>query len=80
MKTILLLPDEAAPPTQLLQDVVAAKMPFRETETVPGCNCDRWGHPCPSCVEPKSQTQLGLPISLPAKQLTETRQCAISRP
>jgi len=34
------------------------------------CNCDRWGHPCPNCVEPNSQPQLGLPISLPTKQLT----------
>ena len=23
------------------------------------CNCDRWGHPCPSCVEPKIPTALG---------------------
>ena len=34
------------------------------------CNCDRWGHPCPKCVEPKIQQQLELPPSLPAKQLT----------
>jgi hypothetical protein len=34
------------------------------------CNCDRWGHPCPSCVEPKLQTQLVLPTSTPVKQLT----------
>ena len=33
------------------------------------CNCDRWGHPCPNCVEPKIQQQLQLPISLPVKQL-----------
>ena len=34
------------------------------------CNCDRWGHPCPSCAEPKIQPPLGLPSSLPVKQLT----------
>jgi hypothetical protein len=34
------------------------------------CNCDRWGHPCPSCAEPKIQPRLELPTSLPAKQLT----------
>ena len=22
-----------------------------EIKAVAGCNCDRWGHPCPSCVE-----------------------------
>jgi hypothetical protein len=34
------------------------------------CKCDRWGHPCPSCTEAKTQPRLELPISLPAKQLT----------
>jgi hypothetical protein len=34
------------------------------------CNCDRWGHPCPNCSQANTQPQLGLPISLPAKQLT----------
>ena len=51
MKTILFLQDEAAPPTQLLQDAVQTKVPFRDTEAVAGCNCDRWGHPCPRCVK-----------------------------
>ncbi len=23
----------------------------REPEPTYGCNCDRWGHPCPGCVE-----------------------------
>jgi hypothetical protein len=35
------------------------------------CNCDRWGHPCPSCTEPKIQPRLELATSLPAKQLTQ---------
>ena len=48
MKTILLLHDE---PTQLLRNALPAKFPIRETEAVAGCNCDRWGHPCPGCVE-----------------------------
>jgi hypothetical protein len=34
------------------------------------CNCDRWGHPCPNCVETKTQPQVEVPTSLPAKQLT----------
>jgi len=59
MKTILFLQDQAAPPTQLLQDVVQAKVSFREIEALVGCNCDRWGHPCPNCVdrtlEPKAE-------------------------
>jgi hypothetical protein len=38
--------------------------------SVRGCNCDRWGHPRPNCVEPKIKPPLELPTSLPAKQLT----------
>jgi hypothetical protein len=34
------------------------------------CNCDRWGHPFPSCAAPKIQPRLELPISLPVEQLT----------
>jgi hypothetical protein len=50
MKKILFLDDETARPTQLLEDVLRANVPLRETEAVAGCNCDRWGHPCPGCV------------------------------
>jgi hypothetical protein len=34
------------------------------------CNCDRWGHPCPRCAEPKLQPRLEFPSSLRVKQLT----------
>jgi hypothetical protein len=51
MKTILLLHDEATQPTQLLRNALPTKASVRETEAVAGCNCDRWGHPCPGCVE-----------------------------
>jgi hypothetical protein len=37
---------------------------------VRSCNCDRWGHPCPNCVEPKIQPRLQLPTSPPVKELT----------
>jgi hypothetical protein len=26
-----------------------------------GCRCDRWGHPCPGCVERKLQTRITPP-------------------
>jgi hypothetical protein len=68
MKTILLLHDEATRPTQLLQDTVPTKAPFRETKPVANCNCDRWGHPCPGCVERIVQPKAELPISLPTKK------------
>ena len=68
MKTTLLLDDEATRPTQLLQDAAAGKVPFRDTEAVAGCNCARWGHPCPGRVEPVIQPKTDIPISAPGKQ------------
>jgi hypothetical protein len=68
MKTILFLQDQAAPPTQLLQDMVQAKVSFRKTEAVSGCNCDRWGHPCPECVERNHPPKAGTPILSRVKQ------------
>ena len=35
---------------------------------VAGCNCDRWGHPCPGCVERIAQPAPELPISMPTKK------------
>jgi hypothetical protein len=63
MKTILSLHDETTEPTQLLHDTVRARLPLHETEAVTGCNCDRWGHPCPGCDERKVQPKAELPIS-----------------
>ena len=68
MKTILLLHDEATQPTQLLQNALPAKFPVREIEAVAGCNCDRWGHPFPGCVERIAQPTLEVPISMPTKK------------
>jgi hypothetical protein len=59
MKTILLLHDETRQPTQLLRDALPAKIPVRETETIPSRSCDRWGHPCPGCVERIAQPAPG---------------------
>jgi hypothetical protein len=47
MKTNLLLNDETRPGELMLQNIAPTKAMLRETETVAGCNCDRWGHPCP---------------------------------
>ena len=69
MKTILLLHDEATQPTQLLRNALPVKFPVRETEAVAGCNCDRWGHPCPGCVERVvGQPIPEVPILIPAKK------------
>jgi hypothetical protein len=68
MKTILLLHDEAKQPTKLLRNALPAKFPVHETEAVAGCNCDRWGHPFPGCVERIAQPTLEVPISMPTKK------------
>ena len=69
MKTILLLHDETRRPTHLLQNAVPARVAIREIETVASCNCDRWGHPCPGCVERVVvQPKPDLPISIPTKK------------
>jgi hypothetical protein len=68
MKTILLLQDEARRPLQLLQNAMPAKVPLRDTKAVAGCNSDRWGHPCPGCVERIVQPKAELPISLAPKK------------
>jgi hypothetical protein len=60
MKTTLLLDDESGPAKLMLRDVAPAKRPLRETEAVAGCNCDRWGHPSPSCIEHNVQTERGV--------------------
>ena len=68
MKTNLLLHDEATRSMRLLQNAMPAKVPFHDTGAVAGCNCDRWGHPCPGCVEPIVQPKAEFPISLPTKK------------
>ena len=51
MKTILLLHDESGSPKPRLQNVAGSKLTQRPSEGMPGCNCDRWGHPSPDCVD-----------------------------
>jgi hypothetical protein len=48
MKPTLLLSDEAETTRLMLKDIP----PVRDTKAHERCNCDRWGHPCPGCVNP----------------------------
>lgn len=59
MKTTLLLTDEAQTSRLMLKDVAFDELRVRDTEPHPGCNCDRWGHPCPGCVDRDIATQSG---------------------
>ena len=60
MKPTLLLTDEAETTRLMLKDVAFDEVPVRDREAHAGCNCDRWGHPCPGCVDrdivPKAET------------------------
>jgi hypothetical protein len=67
MKTILCLTDETEPRIAMLQDTLPGTVTVREIEAKPGCNCDRWGHPCPDCVQRNVQPDAELPISTRAK-------------
>jgi hypothetical protein len=68
MKTTLLLADEVIPARLLLQNAASEKMAVREAEAVAGCTCDRWGHPCPNCVDrdiaPKAETPVSSPVTV----------------
>ena len=68
MEKILLLNDEAKRSKHLLQNAVPARRSLGEIKTVAACNCDRWGHPCPGCVEQITQSAPELPISMPTKK------------
>ena len=56
MKNTLLLTDEAETTRLMLKDVAFDELVVRDTEAHTGCNCDRWGHPCPGCVRPRHRT------------------------
>ena len=65
MKNTLLITNEAETTRLMLKDVAFAESPVRNTKAHAGCKCDRWGHPCSGCVEPKAKT----PVSPPVKQV-----------
>ena len=50
MKTILLLTHEAETARLMLKNIAFDELPVRDAEAHAGCKCDRWGHPCPGCV------------------------------
>ena len=68
MKTTLLLNDEPETARLMLEEVTFGSVAVREGEAHAGCNCDRWGHPCPECVDRNHPPKAGTPISLPVKQ------------
>ena len=66
MKTTLLLTNEAETTRLMFGEVTSGGVAVRESEAHAGCNCDRWGHPCPGCVDrdivPKAETPVSSPV------------------
>jgi hypothetical protein len=65
MKTILLLEGWNTQAKLMLRDPARLGVFLRQTEAVAGCNCDRWGHPCPGFVNGDARTKAARPFSLP---------------
>lgn len=59
LKTTLFFNNETAQARLMLENAAAAKAILRGPESAAGCNCDRWGHPCPGCVEPNEENCSG---------------------
>jgi len=66
MKTFLLLNDKPADSAWRLLE--AGTDTALLSEPVAGCNCDRWGHPCPDCVTRSLEPKTELPFSEPTKK------------
>ena len=63
MKPILLLNDEPETVRLMLGEATSGGVAGRESEARAGCNCDRWGHPCPGCLEHNKPEEADAPIS-----------------
>jgi hypothetical protein len=68
MKPTLLLTDEAETTRLMLKEVAFDELPARDAEAHVGCNCDRWGHPCPGCVNRDIAPGASTPVSPSVKQ------------
>jgi hypothetical protein len=60
---MLFLNDETVQARLLLQNAAPVDATLREPETVVGCNCDRWGHPCPSYPNYGAGKKADVPIA-----------------
>jgi len=66
MSTILLLEEKTKPADRVARDLVH---PTRYAgDATLGCTCDRWGHPCLDCAEPKPQARTTLRKFSPVKK------------
>ena len=68
MKPTFLLSDEPETMRLMLQEVTSGDVAVPESEARAGCNCDRWDHPCPGCLEHNKPEEADAPTSSPVKQ------------
>jgi hypothetical protein len=68
MKNTLLLTEEAEINRLMLKHVAFDEVAVRDGEAHAGCKCDRWGHPCPGCVNPETVSKAKSPVSSPVEQ------------
>jgi hypothetical protein len=68
MRPTLLLSDEPETVRLMLNEGAIDELAARDSEAHAGCNCDRWGHPCPGCVERNIRPKVETPIASSVKQ------------
>ncbi len=57
METSILLNARSGPPHPTWLQIGAPDRALLQVEATGRCNCDRWGHPCPGCVQPNVQPE-----------------------
>ena len=68
MKTTLFLSDEREAARRMSKEFASGELTVRENEAHAGCNCDRWGHPCPGCADHNIPTKAATTASSTVKQ------------
>ena len=48
------VPQRPSPPGRDARHVSITAEQVDASAEVRGCRCDRWGHPCPGCLEPQA--------------------------
>jgi hypothetical protein len=66
MNTILLLEEKTEPADRVSRDLLP--LTRHADNATAGSTCDRWGHPCLDCAEPKPQARTTLRKFSPVKK------------
>jgi hypothetical protein len=70
LNEICVVPKHLSPPAgDARHTPITAEDAVHSDTEAHGCRCDRWGHPCPGCLERKLQTRTTSSDFLSAKQV-----------